>query len=267
MQGRYWMLTIPAHDFIPYLPPQCTWIKGQMEVGGNSGYKHWQVMVGFEKKVRLAGVKKVFGDSCHCEVSRSEAADAYVYKDETAIVETRFEIGKKKLKRSSPKDWEEIRNLAKQGRFDEIPGDVVVHNYGNLKKIAVDHAKPEAIVREVYVFYGPTGVGKSRKAWNEAGIDAYPKDPRSKFWDGYNGQKNVVIDEFRGGIDISHMLRWLDRYPVLVEVKGSSVVLKAEKIYITSNLSVDEWYPGLDKGTLEALKRRLKVTYCPINLF
>jgi len=61
-------------------------------------------------------------------------------------------------------------------------------------------------------------------------------DPRSKFWDAYSGHEHVVIDEFRGGIDISHMLRWLDRYPVLVEVKGSSVCLKAGVIWITSNL-------------------------------
>lgn len=82
--------------------------------------------------------------------------------------------------------------------------------------------------RKVYVFWGPTGTGKSRRAWDEAGPDAYPKDPRSKFWDGYNGHSNVVLDEFRGAIDVSHLLRWFDRYPVLVEVKGSSRILSAE---------------------------------------
>jgi len=35
--------------------------------------------------------------------------------------------------------------------------------------------------------------------------------------DGYRGQEHVVFDEFRGGIDISHVLRWFDRYPVIVE--------------------------------------------------
>lgn len=90
-------------------------------------------------------------------------------------------------------------------------------------------------------------------------MDAYAKDPRTKFWDGYSGQLNVVMDEFRGGIDISHMLRWLDKYPVLVECKGSSTVLKARSIWITSNIPPREWYPDLDRATLDALLRRLTI--------
>lgn len=121
--------------------------------------------------------------------------------------------------------------------------------------------EPTAIEREVIVFWGRTGSGKSRRAWDEAGLDAYPKDPRSKFWDGYRNQKHVVVDEFRGGIDISHVLRWFDRYPVVVEVKGSAVVLQATKIWITSNISPDDWYPELDNETKAALRRRLTVTH------
>jgi len=80
------------------------------------------------------------------------------------------------------------------------------------------------------------------------------------------GQENVVLDEFRGGIDISHLLRWFDRYPVIVEVKGSSVVLKATKIWITSNISPDDWYPELDAETKAALRRRLTVTHFSAGL-
>ena len=90
-------------------------------------------------------------------------------------------------------------------------------------------------------------------------MDSYPKDPRTKFWDGYQGQEHVVVDEFRGAIDISHLLRWLDRYPVIVEVKGSSAVLKASTIWITSNLHPKDWYFGLDELTLAALLRRMEI--------
>jgi hypothetical protein len=113
------------------------------------------------------------------------------------------------------------------------------------------------------VYWGHTGTGKSRRAWDEAGIGAYPKDPRSKFWDGYRNHEHVVIDEFRGGIDISHILRWFDRYPVVVEVKGSSVVLSATHIWITSNIDPRQWYPELDEETLAALLRRLDITNFP----
>lgn len=55
------------------------------------------------------------------------------------------------------------------------------------------------------------------------------------------------------------MLRWMDRYPVIVEIKGSSVVLKATTIWLTSNLHPRDWYVGLDPLTLEALMRRMEV--------
>jgi hypothetical protein len=110
--------------------------------------------------------------------------------------------------------------------------------------------------KEVYVFWGRTGTGKSKRAWEEATLSAYPKGPTSIWWCGYQGQEHVVIDEFRGQIGISHVLRWFDRYPVSVETKGSSVVLQAKKIWITSNISPDNWYPDLDEETKNALRRR-----------
>jgi len=62
------------------------------------------------------------------------------------------------------------------------------------------------------------------------------------------------------GIDICHMLRWLDRYPVRVEIKGSSRPLCARKIWITSNIHPRQWYPEIDGETLAALMRRLNIT-------
>lgn len=79
-----------------------------------------------------------------------------------------------------------------------------------------------------------------------------------------------MVDEFRGGIDIAHLLRWFDRYPVNVEIKGAAVTLKATKIWVTSNLPPDRWYPDLDPETFAALMRRLTVhhiTHDPDNLF
>lgn len=209
-QGVYWILTIPHANFLPYLPPTISYIKGQLE-RGESGYLHWQILIIMAKKCRLAAIRKLFG-SIHAELSKSAAANDYVWKDETAVEATRFELGSIPLSRARPTDWDRIRECAKRGRLDDIPADVYVRNYNSLRRIATDHLEAIGIERKVVVFWGTTGSGKSRRAWNEAGMDAYPKDPRTKFWCGYRGQKNVVLDEFRGGIDISHMLRWLDRY-------------------------------------------------------
>lgn len=137
--GRYWLLTIPQHEFLPYLPPTVKYLKGQLEVGADTGYVHWQLLAAFKRTTRLAGVKKVFGDSAHAELSRSAAADAYVHKDDTAIVETRFELGKRATKRNSDTDWDLVLESAKSGQFDAIPSDIMVRCYSQLKSIAKNH--------------------------------------------------------------------------------------------------------------------------------
>lgn len=258
-QGVYWILTIPGHHFTPYPVPGTSWIRGQLETGA-SGYVHWQLVVAFKRKQSIARVKELFGSECHAELSRTAAANEYVWKESTAVRGTRFEFGGKPFDRSSRECWESIWELAKSGDLESIEAQVRVQNYRTLRAIAADFARPVGVVRIVYVYWGATGTGKSRAAWERAGEGAYCKDPMSKFWCGYQGQRAVVIDEFRGGISISHMLRWLDRYPVNVEIKGSSVPLVAERIWITSNLPPRAWYPELDVETYRALERRLTIT-------
>ena len=253
-------MTIPQHLFTPFLPDACAYIAGQLERGSETGFVHWQLLVVFRRSVRLAAVRKTFG-SVHAELSRSAAADQYVWKDDTAVSGTRFSLGTKPIRRQSKNDWELVIRLARSGRLDEIPGDIQVRYFGNLLRIGAYYAQPRAISRTCFLFWGKTGVGKSYAAWAAAGMDAYSKGPTTKFWDGYRGHQHVVIDEFRGGISVEHILRWLDNYPVLVEIKGSAVPLLAEKIWFTSNIPIEEWYPGIDQETLSALKRRINVTH------
>jgi len=151
--------------------------------------------------------------------------------------------------------------MATSGQLLEVDANIRVVHYRTLRTICADHSKPPAIVRTVQVFWGSTGTGKSRTAWDELGLDSYCKDPRSKFWDGYRDQRNVIVDEFRGSIDIAHILRWTDRYPVNVEIKGSALPLLAENIIFTSNLHPKDWYPDLDQETMNALLRRLKIKH------
>lgn len=254
------MLTIPHHHFVPFLPPGVAYIRGQLE-RGEGGFLHWQLLVVCSRKASLHGLKRGFGDQAHCELSRSTAADSYVWKPDTRIEGTQFELGSKPLRRNSKEDWQRVWELAQSGSFEQIEAGVLVQHYRTLRTIRADYAKPVGMVRTCFVFWGSTGTGKSRRAWDEAGMEAYPKDPRTKWWDGYLSQRNVVIDEFRGAIDIAHLLRWLDRYPVLVEIKGASVPLVAETIWITSNLDPRMWYPDCDEETKNALLRRLNITH------
>lgn len=234
-------------------------------MGLTTSYLHWQLVVAVKQKVSLGGLRKLFpGDGVHAELSRSSAAIDYCSKSKTSVPGTQFEFGARPIKRNDRTDWESVWEAAKRNDLCAIPANIRVVSYRTIRAIAADYAKPNAIVRSCFVFYGPTATGKSRQAWEEAGVEAYSKDPRTKFWTGYQGQKHAIFDEFRGGIDIAHILRWTDRYAVHIETKGASRPLEVEKIWFTSNIAPQYWYPDLDSATVDALLRRLDITEFPI---
>jgi len=260
-EGRYWILSIPFdkwnipdiwHDDIAYC-------QGQQEIGEN-GYHHWQIMCAFKTKKRLLKAKSYFCAQAHLELTRSEAADEYCWKEETKVPGTEFHHGERAMRRNKATDWAKVLNSAKENNFDEIPEDIIVRYYGNITRIAKDYARPafrDGI--ECHVYYGPTGTGKSHRAFEEA-PGAYIKNPNIKWWDGYQGETEVIIDEFSGLIDITYLLRWIDRYPCMVEIKGGAIVLKARRIFITSNLHPDDWYPNATPAHKAALARRITST-------
>lgn len=188
------------------LPDGASYMAGQLEVGGTTGYRHWQAVLYFRNRASLRRIKALF-PRAHAEVTRSSAARDYVWKDDTAVPDTRFEFGSMPMNRNNRTDWDSVLLDTRAGNWDSIPADVYIRCFSNLNKIHVESLKPVAQEKTVYVFWGRTGTGKSRRAWDEATFDAYPKDPCTKWWDGYRGQRNVVIDEFRGQIGISHLLR------------------------------------------------------------
>lgn len=262
-RAKYWMLTIPQADFDPGAcaigTERLVYIRGQVEEGA-SGYLHHQLYVVFDSQVRLPHVKAIFGLTAHCEPTRSQAARDYVWKEATRFGEP-YEFGEQPFRRNVKTDWEAVWEAAKRGDLESIPANVRVQSYSALRKIHSDYMVCPPMERSCTVFWGSTGTGKSRDAWASAGMEAYSKSPSTKFWDGYRGAEHCVIDEFRGDIGISHLLRWLDRYPVNVEIKGSAIPLFVRRFWITSNLHPREWYPTLDPQTSDALMRRLEIVH------
>ena len=92
-------------------------------------------------------------------------------------------------------DWQIIWDLAVANKLDEIPPQIRLTHYHKLKSIAKDHIvlpPPSPVTKGVWI-YGNSGIGKSRSA-RLAYPDYYPK-LCNKWWDGYTGQKTVIMDD------------------------------------------------------------------------
>ena len=81
-------------------------------------------------------------------------------------------------------------------------------------------------------------------------------DANIVWWDGYMGEKTLIIDDFDGWISHNRMLGLLDGYQCRLAIKGGFTYARWTKVIITSNKRPESWYDGV---ITEALKRRLHV--------
>lgn len=103
--------------------------------------------------------------------------------------------------------------------------------------------------------YGPPGTGKSHCAYEEG---AYLYDGHNGFWNGYNGESVVIFDEFGGHVLTPLMFqRFCDKYPVHVNIKGTSAPFNGQTIHICSNYLPEEWWSEKTKFNKDAIDRRI----------
>lgn len=128
------------------------------------------------------------------------------------------------------------------------------------------HARPRDALGEypgldVRWYHGLTGTGKTRSIYQEfRDVDVYIK-PAGAWFDGYIGQNVAVLDDFRADwFSFGFLLRVLDRYPLLVPVKGSFIQWSPRIIIITCPVKPEILYANLEAqhdGATRQLIRRI----------
>jgi hypothetical protein len=279
IQARYWLLTIPQHEFVPYLPVGIEYIKGQLEQGENTNYLHWQVIAYCKKKCSLFGIKKVFGESAHCEVSRSDAAEAYVWKDETAVPNTRFELGSKK-EVGNKRTLEEALNLA----GDDDEGKFLVAcveaglSYQYAKRFRELHYQDnsstlldwdgkgtmnlqllatELVEGKSTVLIGPSGIGKTTWAKKNA-----PKpclfvshlDVLRKFRAGYH--KSIIFDDMKfTHFPVQsqiHLVDWQDVRQIHCRYGCATIPANTTKVFLCNEVVFTD-HPAIERRVISII--------------
>lgn len=227
------------------------------EVAPETGTPHVQGYWYFKNPRTLAGVKKLL-PTAHFEPARGSPEQNRAYCSKVEGVQ-HFELGTLPHQ-GKRNDITEVKRMVKEGaRMPDIIE--VASSYQSLRTAELLMKYQPVKQREPPVvrwFYGPTGTGKTRTAVELSGEDVWISGRDLKWWNGYYGQKNVIIDDFRGDFCTFHeLLRILDRYPYTVEVKGSSQQLRATQIIITSPLRPEAVYKGRSSEDINQLLRRI----------
>ncbi len=268
--GRNWVFTINTateSDIDRLTKVECKFVMYGVEKAPDTGTPHLQGFILFRERKRFSGVKKLFPRAYLSPMKGSfEQNEAYCSKEDLSpyirglAPKSKTEIGDAEKNR-----WQQARESAETGELESIPSDIYIRYYRTLKEIKKDHmVVPDDLdggVTTGHWFYGPAGAGKSRKA-----RDLYPQaylKMCNKWWDGYQGQEHVLIDDFdKNHAVLAHHLKiWADKYAFLGENKGGAVAIRPKSIVITSQYSIDEIWE--DEETRQAMRRRFKVTKFP----
>lgn len=233
---------------------------------GEQGTPHLQGYIIFTRAYRFQTIKDRFFPRAHIEVAAGSTKSNREYCSKGGDF---AEFGEPPAQGGGTRDElaRKFRDAVSEGHSgiagfaDEEPGTWYYSGHNLLRNhIAIQRPIDRPDIHVLWLF-GDPGVGKSRRA-HEMYPHAYVKEPRTKWWNGYLLEKEVIIDDFGpGGIDINHLLRWFDRYKCLVENKGGMIPLFADKFVVTSNFHPCNIFKFGDElnPQLPALERRIVI--------
>lgn len=226
---------------------------------GECGTRHLQGYMELVNKSRLSGVKKLECLSrSHFEVRRGTSHEASTYCKKDGDV---FEYGEISKGQGARNDLDTVKRHIEEGKSELEIADLHFGSwcryrgsfeaYRSLKK-----AKTSRDVKVTYL-WGNAGTGKTRGVFETYSDVWISSDPTLQWFDGYNGEDVVLLDDYRGEANDALILRILDRYPTQVAVKGSFRSWCPTRIFISSNMKYDEMHLGIQ----DSFRRRIHDTF------
>lgn len=231
--------------YINALEEHCKYLVIGKEVG-ESGTPHYQGYLELKKKQRMQQVKALFPNEVapHLEIARGAPSQAADYcKKEGSFKE----VGAL-TSQGQRTDLLELTQMITDGvAMQDVALSAPatwVRNYRGLSAFMQLLQKPLPIREDFtcHFYFGKTGTGKTYKAFNDyPGLFAKPLG-KGLWFDGYAGQKVVLVDEFTGQWPCTDMLRIADKYQLQVEIKGGHTWFQPELVIFTSNIHPCTYY-------------------------
>lgn len=215
---------------------------------------HIQGYIHLVNPLSLLCMKKYLSRA-HLEVANGSDEENYVYCSKQG----KFTEWGEKSAQGKRNDISEVAALIKSGDISltDVMFDypiVYVKYSRSLEKMFQAIQPHREQPPQVFWRYGLAGVGKTRYVIDTYGEEnIYIKD-NTQWWDGYNQQQVVLIDDFDNKIPYRTLLRILDRYRYSGQVKGGYVNLNSPYIYITCEHPPSVYWAG---NELAQIERRL----------
>lgn len=226
---------------------------------GKEGTKHLQGYVEFKDQKTLSAVKKFFKtDRIHLEERKGTPAEASEYCKKDGKYYEKGKISEQGKRNDLIEIMEDLKLKKPMVELvEKYPSTMMRYNKGIQfirNTLMIDRTEAPT----AYWFYGKAGRGKTYKA-KGLGKTYYVKDC-TQWWDGYEQEEVIIIDDFSGKWPFRDLLRLFDENKYQGQIKGGYTKINSPIIVITCDRHPKELYQGiLNDNEIEQLLSRFDI--------